>query len=91
MFAQVTLQDWENLVKKQLKSEDIYAVLTKENLEGIFVKQYYADIVQKAVFALAKWQYILYIEIVKATENRKYEHTKTEDSFKPQLCSVSIF
>ena len=44
-----------------------------------------ADIVQKAVFALAKWQYILYIEIVKATENRKYEHTKAEDSFKPQL------
>ena len=34
MFAQVTLQDWENLVKKQLKTEDIYAVLTKENLEG---------------------------------------------------------
>ena len=33
MFAQVTLQDWENQVKKQLKTEDIYAVLTKENLE----------------------------------------------------------
>ena len=31
---------------------------------------------KEAVFALAKWQYILYIEIVKATENRKYEHTK---------------
>ena len=43
MFAQVTLQDWENLVKKQLKTEDIYAVLTKENLEGISVKPYYAD------------------------------------------------
>ena len=26
MFAQVTLQDWENLVKKQLKTEDIYSV-----------------------------------------------------------------
>lgn len=43
MFAHVTLQDWENLVKKQLKTEDIYAVLTKENLEGISVKPYYAD------------------------------------------------
>lgn len=43
MFAQVTLQDWENLVKKQLKTENIYAVLTKENLEGISVKPYYAD------------------------------------------------
>lgn len=41
MFAKVTLQDWENLVKKQLKTEDIYAVLTKENLEGISVKPYY--------------------------------------------------
>ena len=29
--------------KKQLKTEDIYAVLTKENLEGISVKPYYAD------------------------------------------------
>ena len=43
MFASVTLQDWENLVKKQLKSDDIYAVLTKENLEGINVKPYYGD------------------------------------------------
>ncbi len=41
MFAQVTLQDWENLVKKQLKTEDIYSVLIKENLEGISVKPYY--------------------------------------------------
>ena len=29
--------------QKQLKTEDIYAVLTKENLEGISVKPYYAD------------------------------------------------
>ena len=41
MFATVTLQDWENLVKKQLKTDDIYAILSKENLEGITVKPYY--------------------------------------------------
>lgn len=41
MFAQVTLQDWESLVKKQLITEDIYSVLVKENLEGISVKPYY--------------------------------------------------
>lgn len=41
MFTSVTLQDWENLVKKQLKTEDIYAVLSKENLEGITEKPYY--------------------------------------------------
>lgn len=42
MFAPVTLQDWENLVKKQLKTEDIYPVLSKENLEGIVVRPYYS-------------------------------------------------
>lgn len=41
MFAPVNLQDWENLVKKQLKSDDIYTILSKENLEGIVVKPYY--------------------------------------------------
>ena len=41
MFATVTLQDWENLVKKQLKTDDIYTILSKENLEGISVKPYY--------------------------------------------------
>lgn len=35
---------WENLVKKQLKTEDIYKVLTKENLEGIVVKPFYEDV-----------------------------------------------
>ncbi len=43
MFTPVTLQDWENLVKNQLKTDDIYAILSKENLEGISVKPYYED------------------------------------------------
>lgn len=34
---------WENLVKKQLKTEDIDAVLRKENLEGIIVKPFYNE------------------------------------------------
>ena len=41
MFEKTTLKDWENLVQKQLKTDDIYAVLQKENLEGISVKPYY--------------------------------------------------
>ena len=41
MFEKVSLQDWENLVKKQLKTDDIYAVLSKENLENLSVKPYY--------------------------------------------------
>lgn len=35
---------WENLVKKQLKTDDIYSVLTKENLEGIEVKPFYDSV-----------------------------------------------
>ncbi|MCJ8154022.1 methylmalonyl-CoA mutase family protein [Chryseobacterium sp. SSA4.19] len=35
---------WENLVKKQLKTEDIYSVLSKENLEGIKVKPFYSSV-----------------------------------------------
>ncbi|KMQ67279.1 methylmalonyl-CoA mutase [Chryseobacterium sp. FH2] len=38
------LSNWENLVKKQLKSEDIYSVLKKENLEGIDVKPFYYSV-----------------------------------------------
>ncbi|MBV8327604.1 methylmalonyl-CoA mutase family protein [Chryseobacterium sp.] len=48
-----TLPNWENLVKKQLKTEDIYPVLEKENLEGIEVKPFYTD-VQKPLANLPK-------------------------------------
>ncbi len=41
MSAQHTYLDWENLVKKQLKTDDIYSVLCKDNLEGICIKPYY--------------------------------------------------
>ncbi|WP_294303581.1 methylmalonyl-CoA mutase family protein [uncultured Chryseobacterium sp.] len=44
---------WENLVKKQLKTDDIYSVLKKENLEGIEIKPYY-DSVEKSLVNLPK-------------------------------------
>jgi len=44
---------WENLVKKQLKTEDIYTILKKENLEGIDVKPFY-DTVHKPLVNLPK-------------------------------------
>ncbi|MCS3870038.1 methylmalonyl-CoA mutase [Chryseobacterium ginsenosidimutans] len=44
---------WETLVKKQLKTEDIYSILKKENLEGIDVKPFY-DSVQKPLVNLPK-------------------------------------
>ncbi|MDC8099934.1 methylmalonyl-CoA mutase family protein [Chryseobacterium rhizosphaerae] len=47
------LPNWENLVKKQLKTEDIYPILEKENLEGIEVKPFYTE-VQKPLVNLPK-------------------------------------
>ncbi|GGG65410.1 methylmalonyl-CoA mutase family protein [Epilithonimonas arachidiradicis] len=35
--------NWEKLVQKQLKTDDIYAILQKENLENIDVKPYYQN------------------------------------------------
>lgn len=48
-----TFPNWENLVKKQLKTEDIYSILKKENLEGIDVKPFYNS-VQKPLVNLPK-------------------------------------
>ena len=48
-----TFQDWENLVKKQLKVDDIYAVLQKENLENLEVKPFY-NTVEKPLTNLPK-------------------------------------
>ncbi|MGO4709477.1 methylmalonyl-CoA mutase family protein [Chryseobacterium sp. 2TAF14] len=39
-----TFSNWENLVKKQLKTDDIYTILKKENLEGIEVKPFYNSV-----------------------------------------------
>lgn len=47
------LSNWENLVKKQLKTEDIYPVLEKQNLEGIEVKPFYTE-VQKPLVNLPR-------------------------------------
>ena len=53
MSDTATLPTWENLVKKQLKTEDIYPILEKENLEGIEVRPFYTD-VQKPLANLPK-------------------------------------
>ena len=36
-------EDWEQLVKKQLKTDNIYEILSKDNLENITVKPYYQN------------------------------------------------
>lgn len=48
-----TFSNWENLVKKQLKTDDIYSILKKENLEEIDVKPFYNE-VQKPLVNLPK-------------------------------------
>ncbi|MFC0425712.1 methylmalonyl-CoA mutase family protein [Chryseobacterium scophthalmum] len=48
-----TFSSWKNLVKKQLKTEDIYTILKKENLEGIDVKPFYNS-VEKPMVNLPK-------------------------------------
>ena len=48
-----SFQDWENLVKKQLKTENIDDVLKQDNLEGLDVKPYY-DAVSKPLSVLPK-------------------------------------
>ncbi|WHF52370.1 methylmalonyl-CoA mutase family protein [Chryseobacterium gotjawalense] len=53
MFKKTSLQDWESVVQKQLKTENIYEILSKENLEGITVKPYY-DSVAKPLNNLPK-------------------------------------
>lgn len=42
-FIENTLEDWEQLVKKQLKTDNIYEILSKDNLENIHVKPYYQN------------------------------------------------
>ena len=53
MFKKTSLQDWESVVQKQLKTDNIYEILSKENLEGIVVKPYY-DSVSKPLSNLPK-------------------------------------
>ena len=48
-----TYSSWENLVKKQLKTDDINSILQKENLEGIEVQPFYTS-VQKPLVNLPK-------------------------------------
>ena len=53
MFKKTSLQDWDSVVQKQMKTENIYDILSKENLEEIVVKPYY-DSVPKTLSNLPK-------------------------------------
>ena len=68
-----SLSDWENLVKKQLKTEDIYSNLQVENLENLEVKPYYSE-VSKPLQNLPKIE-----ESTHLVAN--YEETLEEDVF----------
>ncbi|SEF64491.1 methylmalonyl-CoA mutase [Halpernia humi] len=68
-----SLSDWVNLVKKQLKTEDIYSNLQVENLENLEVKPYYSE-VSKPLQNLPKIE-----ESTHLVAN--YEETLEEDVF----------
>ncbi|MEC5395078.1 methylmalonyl-CoA mutase family protein [Bergeyella sp. RCAD1439] len=53
MNTEGSLHQWEELVRKQLKTDDLYGVLSKPNLEGLTVKPYY-DASVASVGALPK-------------------------------------
>lgn len=44
MFTPTSLSDWETLVKKQLKTDNIYSNLNSENLEAIVVKPFLDEV-----------------------------------------------
>lgn len=73
MFSKISLSAWENLVKKQLKTDDIYAILTKDNLEGIVVKPYY-DSVSKPLKNLPKVEESTHLVA-------KYQEALEDDAF----------
>lgn len=49
MFEKAGLQEWETLVKKQLKTDNYLEILQKENLEGLEVRPYYHQEVKPLV------------------------------------------
>lgn len=73
MFKKISFQDWEALVKKQLKTDDIYAFLNKENLEGITVKPY-CDSVENPISNLPKIEESTHLVA-------HYEESLEEDAF----------
>jgi methylmalonyl-CoA mutase len=73
MFKSTSLSDWENLVKKQLKTEQIYDALKSENLESIDAKPFYDDFkngfqnlpkIAESTFLVSKYQENLEEEVL---------------------------
>lgn len=73
MFQKTTHSDWEILVKKQLKTDDIYQNLQSENLEGLEIKPFYSG------------ENIILPNLPRSEENTllvsKYEESLEEDVF----------
>jgi methylmalonyl-CoA mutase len=73
MFPSKNQSDWENLVKKQLKSDDIFSILNVENLENLTIKAYNSK-VSKPLKNLPK--------VVESTHLvSKYDESLEEDVF----------
>lgn len=64
-MTDILLHNWESLVRKQMKTDDFYTQLKKENLEGVEVKPYYTEVsksfpnlpkIEESTHLVAKYQ-----------------------------------
>ncbi|AZA89597.1 Methylmalonyl-CoA mutase [Chryseobacterium nakagawai] len=90
MSNTATLPNWENLVKKQLKTEDIYPILEKENLEGIEVRPFYTQVkkplvnlpkVEESTHLVARYHESLEEEVFAFLLDQNVEHLDEKTIF----------
>lgn len=90
MSNTATLPNWENLVKKQLKTEDIYPILEKQNLEGIEVRPFYTEVkkplvnlprVEESTHLVARYHESLEEEVFAFLLDQNVEHLAEKTIF----------
>ncbi|AZB11188.1 methylmalonyl-CoA mutase [Chryseobacterium sp. G0162] len=90
MSNTATLPNWENLVKKQLKTEDIYPILEKQNLEGIEVRPFYTEVkkplvnlprVEESTHLVARYHESLEEEVFAFLIDQNVEHLAEKTIF----------
>lgn len=90
MSNTATLPNWENLVKKQLKTEDIYPILEKGNLEGIEVRPFYTEVkkplvnlprVEESTHLVARYHESLEEEVFAFLLDQNVEHLTEKTLF----------
>ncbi len=73
------LENWEQLVKKQLKTDNIYEILQKENLENIDVKPYYHSKSEYKILPKVEESTHLVAEFQEGLENQAFAFLLNEN------------